>query len=63
MAKTLKDLNWNLFLVNLIFALLTGLGIVLAGSFTFTSGLAVIAGIIIKDNLAFFADAKKQLSE
>ena len=63
MPKTIKDLNWSLFLINIFGAIATGVVISLAGDFTWQGLGITVLGVVAKDLASFFSDAKKQLSE
>lgn len=64
MPKTLKDLNWNLYIVNTILALSgAGLVIFLNNIVGWRGVFGTLAVALIKDNIAFFSDAKKQFED
>lgn len=64
MSKTLKDLNWSLYAVNMILALCGAVLVIYGNSISSWEGIFwVILIAIAKDNIAFFSEAKKSLSE
>ena len=64
MPKTLKDLNWSLYSVNMILALFGAVLVIVGNDIVSWKGIAgVLAVALAKDNISFFSDAKKQLSE
>lgn len=63
MPKTLKDINWALYFVNVLKAISAGLVIIFAGSFSLKASLFIIGGLVAADSVAFFSKAQKELSE
>lgn len=63
MPKTLKDINWALYVVNLLKAVSAGLVIIFAGNFTLKASFFIVGGLIAADSLAFFSKAQKELSK
>ncbi len=64
MSKTLKDLNWSLYVVNMILAISGAVLVIYGNGITGYEGIFwTVLIAIAKDNISFFSEAKKKLSE
>lgn len=62
MSKTLKDLNWSLYTVNIILALFGAILVIVGNDIVTWKGImGTLLVAVAKDNISFFSDAKKQL--
>lgn len=62
MAKTLKDLNWSMFTINMGLGFATGLSIALTNDMSLRKAGFTIALCMTTSLIGFLTDAKKKLS-
>lgn len=61
MPKSLKELNWPLFAIEMASSICSGVAIALAGKLTGWTAVAAVSIVVVKSADSFFKDAKKQL--